>query len=152
MQKKIKFIVVGIIGISCFMTLFMLNLYIFPNLDFTSSNNLNNEENNESLDNVVNVTVKIYYGGVKSSKIIENITLTDGETTAFYATDKVCEIDGYGFPDNAYIQEIDGVRENVDKSNYFWIYYINGEEAQIGCSAYNLEDGDEVMWIYQERY
>lgn len=29
-----------------------------------------------------------------------------------------------------------------------WVYYVNGEYAQVSCSAYKLSDGDKIEWKY----
>lgn len=29
-----------------------------------------------------------------------------------------------------------------------WLYYVNGEEASVGCDQYALSDGDEIEWLY----
>ncbi len=29
-----------------------------------------------------------------------------------------------------------------------WMYFVNGEEASVGCDLYKLADGDEIKWIY----
>lgn len=29
-----------------------------------------------------------------------------------------------------------------------WMYFVNGEEASVGCNSYPLSDGDRIQWIY----
>lgn len=29
-----------------------------------------------------------------------------------------------------------------------WLYYVNGEEASVGCDQYTLSGGDEIKWLY----
>lgn len=29
-----------------------------------------------------------------------------------------------------------------------WMYFVNGEESSVGCSEYELEDGDKIEWLY----
>ena len=29
-----------------------------------------------------------------------------------------------------------------------WMYFVNGEEASVGCDSYLLSDGDKIQWIY----
>lgn len=29
-----------------------------------------------------------------------------------------------------------------------WMYFVNGEEASVGCNSYPLSDGDKIQWIY----
>lgn len=44
-----------------------------------------------------------------------------------------------------FIEEINGIK-NGEKS---WIYYVNGEKAQIGVSNYKLKMGDKLIWKYE---
>ena len=155
MKKIVKFSIIGAIGLSCFTTLILINILIIPYLNPPRSSDDDSGSaigNTERLSSVKDIIVHVDYAGVKPSKIVEDIELYDEKTTAFYATDAACDIDGYGFPDNAYIEEIDGVQEddaNSGKKNYYWIYYVNGEKAAVGCSSYNLVDGDEITWNYE---
>ena len=48
-----------------------------------------------------------------------------------------------------FIEEINGVKGNSDRS---WIYYVNGNQAQVGVSNYKLKPGDVVSWQYEENY
>lgn len=29
-----------------------------------------------------------------------------------------------------------------------WLYFVNDEEASVGCDSYELADGDEIKWVY----
>lgn len=29
-----------------------------------------------------------------------------------------------------------------------WMYFVNGEEASVGCDSYKLSDGDKIQWLY----
>ena len=33
-----------------------------------------------------------------------------------------------------------------------WTYYVNGEMPDVGCSSYELKDGDEIRWVYVVDY
>lgn len=46
-----------------------------------------------------------------------------------------------------FIDEINGVRGNGSE---FWIYYVNGNKAQIGVSNYRINPGDVVSWKYEK--
>jgi len=47
------------------------------------------------------------------------------------------------------ITGIDGVISNRNLSNYFWIFYVNGERSNIGVDLFYPQDGDVVLWIYE---
>lgn len=52
------------------------------------------------------------------------------------------EYPGMGF----LIEEINGVKSTANK---FWVYYINGQSAQVGASQYVLQPNDKIEWKYE---
>ncbi|MFA6251329.1 MAG: DUF4430 domain-containing protein [Candidatus Paceibacterota bacterium] len=42
-----------------------------------------------------------------------------------------------------FINEINGLKEGNGK---YWLYYVNGKEASVGVSKYELESGDIINW------
>ena len=46
-----------------------------------------------------------------------------------------------------FIEEINGLKNNGNK---YWIYYVNGKEAQVGVSNYKIKAGDVVSWKYEK--
>ena len=55
------------------------------------------------------------------------------------------EFSGLGF----FIEEINGIAGDGENGTY-WTYSVNGKEAEVGVSAYILENGDAVAWEYGE--
>jgi len=47
--------------------------------------------------------------------------------------------------ENGMIISIDGKKQD-NKEQKYWIYTVNGKEAEIGANDYILEDGDKVEW------
>lgn len=45
------------------------------------------------------------------------------------------------------VTSIDGVSA---ASNQFWALYINGQQSQVGASAYMTKDGDTIVWKHEE--
>jgi|AntRauTorckE6833_2_1112554.scaffolds.fasta_scaffold09857_2 hypothetical protein len=45
----------------------------------------------------------------------------------------------------SYIYSINGISENKREGEY-WIYYVNGQKANIGVSNYLLNEKDEIRW------
>jgi len=41
---------------------------------------------------------------------------------------------------------VDGINGVKNEPNKYWIYYVNGKEAEVGVSNYILKDGDEILW------
>lgn len=55
------------------------------------------------------------------------------------------EFPGLGF----FIQEINGLEQNPRLGKY-WIYYVNGKKAEVGISAYTVNDHDIILWRYED--
>ena len=49
---------------------------------------------------------------------------------------------------SAYIEGIGNIYEFDCGELSGWMYTVNGEFPNIGCSLYNLKDGDKIEWIY----
>lgn len=47
-----------------------------------------------------------------------------------------------------YVQGIDGVAAGDHGDMSGWMFEVNGEMAEVGCSEYQLEAGDAVVWTY----
>ena len=124
MRKKIKFVLITLIGVSAFASLiiFNFNLYKKP----------------ETLESVKDISLFVDYnnGTIKTKT---NFTLDNGKTTAFDALDKWCVIRYEESPQGILVTEIDGVSGS-------WIYMINNFFAEVGASVYPLKSGDLVTW------
>ena len=48
----------------------------------------------------------------------------------------------------AFLSSIGGI-ENDYKKHMFWIYYVNGQKANIGISNYILTQDDIITWQYE---
>ncbi len=46
-----------------------------------------------------------------------------------------------------FIDSINGIRGDGTR---FWIYYVDGQKAQIGVSNYKINPGDVVSWKYEK--
>jgi len=45
------------------------------------------------------------------------------------------------------IEAIDGEESTNDR---FWLFYVNGEQAQVGADQYTTTDGDTLLWRLEE--
>ena len=123
MGKKVKFIIIALVGISAF-----ASLIIFTTL----------YEKPETLEGVEDISLFVDYNN-GTIKTRTNFTLDNGKTTAFDALEKWCIIRYVVFPNGIFVTEIDGVSGR-------WIYTINNFFAGVGAAAYPLESGDVVTW------
>ena len=124
MKKKIKFALIGIIGIISFSTLITINL--------------NLKKTPDTLESVTDLNLHVDYNN-GSIKIKQNFTLSAGKTTAFDALALWCEIlyDDYGW--GIIVREIDGIGGN-------WLYFVNDVSPSVGSDLYPLENGDSIRW------
>jgi len=124
MRKKIKFIVITLVGVTAFASLiiFNFNLYKKP----------------ETLGRVEDISLFVDYNN-GTIKTRTNFTLDNGKTTALDALEKWCIIRYEDFGWGIIVREIDGVSGN-------WIYMINGFSPSVGASVYTLKSADLVTW------
>ncbi len=124
MRKKIKFVLITLIGVSAFASLiiFNFNLYKKP----------------ETLESVKNISLFVDYNN-GTIKTRTNFTLDNGKTTAFDALEKWCIIIYEDFGWGIIVRAIDGVSGS-------WIYMINSFSPSVGASVYPLKSGDLVTW------
>jgi hypothetical protein len=112
--------------------------------DNDSNSDTNNTETKEE------VTLGINYAGGKSDD--KYIVGLDSGMTVMDIMRKA-KNDGLSYDESSswpgYIQEINGVREDVSK-NVFWMLYYNGEMASEGASTLRVKSGDRVEWKYME--
>ncbi len=48
-----------------------------------------------------------------------------------------------------FVESINGIKNN-QKENQYWIYYINGESANMGISQYKIQPNDKIEWRFEE--
>ena len=139
MEKRIKYIFLVLIGISCFSLLFIFNTIQLQNPE--PPINQDNGERDVKQYSVDNITLIIDYSGVKTNEKFENVSLTNYQTTAYHVLLNCCEItiENYGL--RIYVKEINSVTN--------WIYTINnGVPPSMPCNYFNLLDNDTVKWTH----
>ncbi len=76
----------------------------------------------------------------------------EGELSVYEFMKKIRTENKIDFKDKTYlgmgklIEEINGQRSDGSRN---WIYYVNGERANIGVSNYWIKPGDIVSWKYK---
>ena len=140
MEKRIKYILLVLIGISCFSLLFLFNTILLQNPE--SPINQKNGERDVKQYSVENITLIIDYSGIKTNEKFENINLTNYETTAYHLLLNCCEIVIIDYDWGVYINEINGVGVG-------WIYTINNDvPPSMPSNYFNLLDNDTVKWTH----
>jgi hypothetical protein len=125
MKKQTKFILIAIIGISCFLILIIFNISLYKN-----PQTLTTVEDISLIVDYNNGTIKEHY----------NFTLDEGKTTAFDALDEWCDIEYQEYSWGIIVRVIDGVSGS-------WIYMVNNKSPGVGATMYPLSDGDLVKWM-----
>ena len=138
MEKRNKYILLAILGISCFTLLFFFNSTLLhnPQSPFVQ----NDEERNIRQYSVDNITLIIDYSGVKTNEEFVNISLTSDKTTVYHLLLNCCVITIQDFGWGIYIQEINSVGPG-------WIYTVNnGAPPSMPSDYFNLLNNDIVKW------
>lgn len=91
-----------------------------------------------------------------ASKTIAELDYKDtipGSLTVYDFMDKLRSEGKMNFTEKEYtgmgkfIESINGIQNS---SSQFWIYYVNGQEAQVGVSNYKINTGDILSWKYEK--
>ena len=146
MEKIHKYLLLVIIGTTCFTGLILFNFYVVPEWQSSINQSSNDDDDDaymgldDPLSGVHNITLIVDYDGELPKLTKRDFNLTDGKTTAFDAVDKWCEVEHW--EDKTYITYIDGVGVG-------WTYYVNEPPLPSKPAIeFNLDNGDTVYWIY----
>jgi len=94
------------------------------------------------------ITLSISYGGLMPT---DNYTLQlHTKKTTFQILNDVAVINytiqSGGEP---YVLAINNVWEGQNRTGYFWLYFINGNFANLGANSSYPVDGDTILWAYR---
>jgi len=147
MSKREKIGIIFTLG--CFLIFFYV-LFSIPHILFRKvppiykiheNQNLRiQNKNQETVNTVLEVNGISYYSEISSP------------TTVYDFMEKLQEegkitFEGKTYPEmGIFIEEINGAKGTGDK---YWIYYVNGKEADVGISNYKINTGDVVSWKYE---
>ena len=126
-----------------------------------------NQYYNEASDNkqntktvTISISCKNAIGKTDNKKIPDNgiilddteFSISEGDTVfdvLVSATKKnKIQIDYDSSNETVYIKGINGLYEFDCGELSGWMYKVNGETPNVGCSGYKLKDGDVIEWIY----
>lgn len=110
------------------------------NTDVLSLQESQKQEN--FIEATLTVEGKIYTVSLPEASSVYELMARAQETSDFQFKGR--EFPGLGF----FVQELNGVAENP-RQGTFWIYYINGEKAKVGISAYAVKADDIISWEYE---
>ena len=126
-----------------------------------------NQYYNETSDNkqntktvTISISCKNAIGKTDNKKIPENgiilddteFSISEGDTVfdvLVSATKKnKIQIDYDSSNETVYVKGINGLYEFDCGELSGWMYKVNGETPNVGCSGYKLKDGDVIEWAY----
>lgn len=140
MKRKNKVISLGLLGITCFTSLFVFSIIFLPSLQ--ASINSSNDDGRTLQEEVSNITIIIDYSGVKDNEIYWNITLTNYNTTVYHAILKCSEVKVQDYGWAIYVKEINGIGTG-------WTYTVNEDPLpNVPVDYFYLMDNDTVKWTY----
>ncbi len=140
MKRKNKVISLGLLGITCFTSLFVFSIIFLPSLQ--ASINSSNDDGRTLQEEVSNITIIIDYSGVKDNEIYSNITLTNYNTTVYDAILKCSEIKVQDYGWAIYVKEINGIGTG-------WTYTVNEDPLpNVPVDYFYLMDNDTVKWTH----
>jgi len=132
-------------------------------VNFSLTNQTQNNSNTTALQNspqpgqtaLATTTVKI-----NTTIIAGNHTypLAVSPSTTVYKAMQLLQIDSrqpFSFSTKEYpgmgyfVDEINNIKNN-NQMNEYWIYYINGQSAQMGISNYIIKNNDIITWKYEK--
>lgn len=137
--------------------LISIALYISNNAVIDNSDSLNTNETSQFYDPdpqpTVNpeeiVTLLIDFGEQGTfdyqTDYTEGVTALEILQEGAQERDVVLETIEYDF--GTIVDSIDGMENTTELS---WIYFINGESANVGADSYELKPGDVIEWRYIE--
>lgn len=136
MKQKYLFIVVGLVIVGFIsVAAYRLRTISFP---FTPLP----QKIAEEVPSAILITQSIDYAGRMASSSAD-LTLKKKETALRVLQDShIVEVKHYDFGD--LVQKIDGVENSA--GGYYWIYYVNGQTANVGASQYQPKMGDLILW------
>ncbi|MFW9936910.1 MAG: hypothetical protein ACFFD5_04635 [Candidatus Thorarchaeota archaeon] len=138
MENKKKFIIIGFIGFSAFFLLILFNFIVLQN--YQPNLNQTNENRNEKLYMVENITVLIDYSGIKDNERYENINLINYETTAYHALLNCCDVKIQDYGWGLFVIEINNVGPG-------WVYNVNNDPPpSIPVNFFYLLNNDTIKW------
>lgn len=110
----------------------------------------NAQQNYTSIrESVIKVNVRIDYG---NGTVTTNDAYLAPKTTVFDALKTVAGVNATYWQEyqSWLIDAINNVVSNENDNNRWWVFSVNGEHALVSADAYELRDGDNIEWTYEQ--
>ncbi len=93
---------------------------------------------------IVNVFIRVDYLG--QDLVNETIEVAQG-SSGLDAMKKVTEVQYQDSAYGAFVQGIGGVESD---DSYYWALYVNGNYADKAIDGYEMDEGTEILWKFEE--
>lgn len=120
--------------------------------DTDSTDSTDDADSSDDQQAAVSVVVEIDASAAEGETLILGAELDEGATAYDALVEVADDVNASETDYGIYVQGINGLAEGDYGSMSGWLYSVNGEMAEVGCSEYVLEDGDVVIWTYTTDY
>ncbi len=108
----------------------------------------NNDTEGTSEEGILSVILKIDFAGIIPA-INMSITCNHSLTAYSILLEANIPVKTKQYGEMIYVQAINNVIENTNKTNYYWFYYVNGISGNVASNYYVLANNSIVEWKYE---
>lgn len=141
-HKKILFSLIGGFKMRKTLTIFMTMLMAIMLVACNNDTNVSNEDSNGN--EIGTVTIQLTRDNGEEEISEDEVALYEGDTVMDVMKRNYDIETAY---EGEFIHGINGIAPE-EGENYAWMYTVNGEEAMVGATEYELEPGDVVHFDY----
>ncbi|MCG8482511.1 MAG: S-layer homology domain-containing protein, partial [Clostridia bacterium] len=107
------------------------------------------EEPNDSEEDIAKISIKGYNGYILSATQVE---VKEGDTVES-VTERVLDEEEIDYTNKGgYFSSIGGQAERDKGNRSGWLFKLNGKYSNEGMDEVDVDDGDEIQWIYTTDY
>lgn len=92
---------------------------------------------------------KLIVEGLSESPQSFEFDIKEGDTAFDLLKETGLDVDYTEYDFGVFINAIEGI-ENDEEKSMNWMYYVNGEKAEIGAGEYIVEPDDNIEWKYEK--
>ena len=138
------------IAIAAIVIIVILGGYYAVNNSSQQTDTATETTSTEQVQNQVEVTID-YAGEEEKETEVKAVKFDEGDT-AWDALQAAVEVDNIEYQDyggdlGIFVQSINDVKP---AGNKFWLFKVNGKGADVGVSAYEVQDGDRLEFVISE--
>ncbi len=105
------------------------------------------EIQDDDITGTISISMNIEFANLTTS-IYQDLNISSSNSV-FDALLVVATVNYSNYGSLVYIDAINNVWSNQNLSNHYWIYYINGQQANIAANSYIVKASDTILWSYE---